>query len=264
MISAATIGSVAGVRHGFFTRQGGVSKGLYASLNCGYGSGDDAGRVAHNRHRALARLGRSGDDLVTLYQIHSADAVVVEAAGGWAADAAPSADGMATNVPGVALGVLAADCAPVLLADGEAGVVGAAHAGWRGARAGILEATVAAMARLGARPTATVAGIGPCIQRRSYEVGPEFHADFMAEEADNAELFLPAPRPGHFHFDLPGYVARRLRRMSLAAVEALPFDTLSDDALFFSHRRNALGGQGDYGRGLSAIVLEEHRTPCPT
>jgi hypothetical protein len=257
MINAAAIGSVAGVRHGFFTRLGGVSEGLYASLNCGYGSGDDAGRVADNRHRALARLGRSGDDLVTVYQVHSADAVVVEAAGGWAAPAAPNADGMATNVPGVALGVLAADCAPVLLADGEAGVVGAAHAGWRGARAGILEATVAAMVRLGARATATVAGIGPCIQRRSYEVGPEFHADFVAEEADNAGFFLPARRPGHFRFDLPGYVTRRLRRMSLAAVEALPFDTLSDDALFFSCRRNALSGERDYGRGLSAIVLED-------
>ena len=256
MINAATIGAVAGVRHGFFTRHGGVSEGLYASLNCGYGSGDDAVRVTDNRHRAMDRLGCSGDDLVTLYQVHSADALVVEAAGGWAADA-PRADGMATNIPGVALGVLAADCAPVLLADGEAGVVGAAHAGWRGARAGILEATVAAMARLGARPASTVAGIGPCIQQCSYEVGPEFHADFMAEEADTADFFLPARRSGHFHFDLPGYVDRRLRRMSLAAVEALPFDTLGDDAMFFSYRRNALVGERDYGRGLSAIVLED-------
>jgi YfiH family protein len=257
MINAAAIGSVPGVRHGFFTRLGGVSQGLYASLNCGYGSGDDAGRVADNRHRAMDRLGRSGDDLVTVYQVHSANALVVEAAGGWAADAAPRADGMATNVAGVALGVLAADCAPVLLADGEAGVVGAAHAGWRGARAGILEATVAAMARLGARPTAMVAGIGPCIQRRSYEVGPEYHADFVAEEADSADLFQPARRSGHFLFDLPGYVARRLRRMNLAAVEVLPFDTLRDDARFFSYRRNALDGERDYGRGLSAIVLED-------
>jgi len=264
MINAATITSVTGVRHAFFSRLGGVSEGLYASLNCGYGSGDDGGRVADNRHRALARLGRSGDDLVTLYQVHSADALVVEAAGTWAADAAPRADGMATNVPGVALGVLAADCAPVLLADGKAGVVGAAHAGWRGARAGVLEATVAAMVRLGARPTDTVAGIGPCIQRRSYEVGPEFHADFVAEAVNNGDFFRPARRSGHFLFDLPGYVARRLESMNLAAVEALPFDTLSDDARFFSYRRNTLGGKRDYGRGLSAIVLEENRTPCPT
>ena len=264
MINAASIATVAGVRHAFFTRLGGVSEGLYASLNCGYGSGDDGGRVADNRHRALARLGRSGDDLVTLYQVHSADAVVVADAGAWSADAAPRADGLATNVPGVALGILAADCAPVLLADGEAGVVGAAHAGWRGARGGILEATFAAMVRLGARPAHTVAAIGPCIQRRSYEVGPEFHADFVAEAADNGDFFQPARRSGHFLFDLPGYGARRLECMGLGVVEALPFDTLSDDARFFSYRRNALGGERDYGRGLSAIVLAENRTPCPT
>ena len=264
MINAATIASVAGVRHAFFSRLGGVSEGLYASLNCGYGSGDDGGRVADNRHRALARLGRSDDDLITLNQVHSADALVVEAAGGWAADAAPRADGLATNVPGVVLGILSADCAPVLLADGEAGVVGAAHAGWRGARAGILEATVAAMVRLGARPANTVAGIGPCIQRRSYEVGPEFYAEFVAEETDNGDFFQPARRSGHFLFDLPGYGTRRLKRLGLATVEALPFDTLSDDARFFSYRRNALDGERDYGRGLSAIVLEENRTPCPT
>ena len=256
MITADTMGSIAGLSHGFFTRQGGVSEGLYASLNCGYGSGDDGGKVADNRHRALARLGRSGDDLVTLYQVHSADALVIEAAGGWAADKSPCADGMATKVPGVALGVLAADCAPVLLADGEAGVIGAAHAGWRGARAGVLEATVAQMTNLGARPTSIVAAIGPCIQPHSYEVGPEFHADFIAERAGNEDFFVSASRPGHFLFDLPGYVARRLERMSLAAVEALPFDTLSDDARFFSYRRNSLGGEQDYGRGLSAIVLE--------
>ena len=264
MINAAAIASVTGIRHAFFSRLGGVSQGLYASLNCGYGSGDDGGRVADNRHRALDRLGRSGDDLVTLHQVHSADALVVDAAGAWAADAAPNADGMATNVPGVVLGVLAADCAPVLMADGEAGVIGAAHAGWRGARAGILEATVAAMIRLGARPANTVAGIGPCIQRHSYEVGAEFYVGFVTEAANNGDFFRTARRPGHFLFNLPGYVTRRLESMNLAAVEALPFDTLSDDARFFSYRRNILSGERDYGRGLSAIVLEENRMPCPT
>ncbi|MDP6788056.1 MAG: peptidoglycan editing factor PgeF [Rhodospirillales bacterium] len=256
MINAECMASLAGLKHAFFTRRGGVSEGLYASLNCGYGSGDDGAKVADNRHRALARLGRSGDDLVTLCQTHSADALVVEAAGGWAADKAPRADGMATKVAGVALGVLAADCAPVLLADGEAGVIGAAHAGWRGARAGIVEATVATMVRLGASPANTVAAIGPCIQRDSYEVGSEFHADFMAEEAANGDFFVPARRPGHYLFDLPGYVTRRLERVNLAAVEVLAFDTLGDDTRFFSYRRNSLGGEQRYGRGLSAIVLE--------
>src|SRR5215472_14553566 len=166
------------IRHGFFTREGGVSEGLFASLNCGFGSGDDAARVSVNRVRVTENLGVAADRLVTCYQIHSADAVVVETP--WRREAAPRADGMVTTVPGLALGVLAADCAPVLLADAEAGVIGACHAGWRGALTGILESTVEAMTRRGARGERITAVVGPRIGKLSYEVGPEFPAPFLA------------------------------------------------------------------------------------
>jgi len=255
MINAAAIASVTGIRHAFFSRLGGVSQGLYASLNCGYGSGDDGGRVADNRHRALDRLGRSGDDLVTLHQVHSADALVVEAAGTWAADAAPRADGMATNVPGVALGVLTADCAPVLFADGDAGVIGAAHAGWKGALAGIIESTVEAMTGLGAEASNISAAIGPCIQQESYEVGPEFHSGFVDEESGSARFFVASAREGRFMFDLAGYVEHQLRSLGLERVDVVDVDTYTDEDRFFSYRRATHRGEPDYGRGLSAILL---------
>ncbi len=252
MITAEALNRVDGVRHGFLTRRGGVSDGVYASLNCGLGSGDHADKVNANRARALDRLGLDGS-LVTAYQCHSARVVVVEEP--WATGAAPEADGLVTNRPGVALGVLTADCAPVLLADDEAGVIGVAHAGWRGARDGIIEATVEAMTGLGATPSAMVAAIGPAIGSESYEVGAEFHRAFADQQTGNNEYFRAAERPGHFMFDLPAYVADRLTGLGLVAVEGIGRDTYAEEDLFFSYRRTTHRGERDYGRGLSAIAL---------
>ena len=243
----------AGIRHAFFTRRGGVSGGMYASLNCGFGSRDDPGNVERNRAIAADRLGVAVDRLVSCHQVHGTAAVTVEQP--WRRAANPRADGMVTAVPGIALGVLAADCAPVLFADPAARVIGAAHGGWRGALAGIMEATVAAMARLGARPERICAAIGPCIAQPSYEVGPEFAAAFAAADRDSGGFFGPAQRPGHHLFDLPGYIAHRLERLSLAAVECAGRDTAAEDALFFSYRRARRRGEEDYGRGLAAIAL---------
>jgi YfiH family protein len=254
MITAQALRDLSRVRHAFFTREGGVSEGAFASLNCGFGSGDDPERIASNRARAMTRLGREGDSLTTLYQVHSADVAVVDKP--WPKGKAPHADAQVTRTPGVALGILTADCAPVLLADECAGVIGAAHAGWRGALDGVIEAAVAAMRGLGARNADIVAAVGPCIQQASYEVGPEFHARFITADANNARFFKRAARPGHFQYDLPGYVADRLGRIGLKAIEVGGEDTCSDETRFFSYRRTVLKGDRDYGRGLSAIVLE--------
>jgi polyphenol oxidase len=254
MIAADVLSEASGVRHGFFTRRGGVSEGAYASLNCGLGSEDDPDRVRINRARAMDRIGVPGDALATAYQVHSDRVAVVEKP--WAADERPQVDGLVTRSKGVALGILTADCVPVLFADAAAGVIGAAHAGWRGARGGILDATVAAMVDLGARTESMVAGVGPCIRQDSYEVGPEFHAAFTAGDPGTHRLFRPSSRERHFLFDLPGYVASRLSDLSIKAFEDLPFDTCADEERFFSYRRTTLNGGGDYGRGLSAIVLE--------
>lgn len=241
------------VRHGFFTREGGVSDGRYSSLNCGLGSADDPERVIENRRRTMGRLGLGDDALVTTYQIHSAQVVVADAP--WPAEDRPRADGMVTRTPGVALGILTADCAPVLFADPEAGVVGAAHAGWRGALSGVVEATITAMVGLGADRSSIAAAVGPCIQRASYEVGPEFQAQFIDDEPDTADLFDASSHSDRFRFDLAGYVARRLAAARLAEVEVLPLDTYADADRFFSYRRTTLNGGGDYGRLLSAIAL---------
>ena len=242
-----------GIRHAFFTRQGGVSRGLFASLNCGFGSGDDLEVVARNRATAAAQLGLTADRLVTCHQVHGTDIVTVERP--WRREDNPHADGTVTKVPGIALGVLAADCAPVLFADREAGVIGAAHGGWRGALAGVMEAAVGAMVALGADRERIRAGIGPCIAQLSYEVGPEFPANFTARDPESARYFVPASRPSHFLFDLPGYIALRLQRLGLAAVERAPHDTAAEEELFFSYRRACLRGERDYGRGLAAIAL---------
>ena len=252
MITAEALNGVDGVRHGFLTRRGGVSDGVYASLNCGLGSGDHTDKVAANRARALDRLGLGGG-LVTAYQCHSARVVVVEEP--WATDAAPQADGLVTDRPGVALGVLTADCAPVLLADGRAGVIGVAHAGWRGALDGIIEATVEAMTGLGATPSAMVAAVGPAIGPESYEVEAEFHRAFADRAAGNRGYFRAAEHAGHFMFDLPAYVADRLAGLGLGAVEGVNRNTYTEEALFFSFRRTTHRGERDYGRGLSAIAL---------
>ena len=255
MITTETLSRAGRVSHGFFTREGGVSGGVYASLNCGLGSGDNPEHIAANRHRAMARLDLEGGDLMTVYQTHSADVVRVDEP--WTADAAPRADATVTRMPGVALGVLSADCAPVLMADEEAGVIGAVHAGWRGALKGVLEASVEAMCGLGARPQRIVAAVGPAIQQESYEVGPEFHAEFMSKDKRNGAFFRDSPRDGHFMFDLPGYVVGRLEALGLAAVEAAPDDTFGDEERFFSYRRATQRRDHDYGRGLAAIALKQ-------
>jgi YfiH family protein len=242
-----------GVRHAFFSRRGGVSEDHFASLNCGLGSGDRVENVARNREIAMACLNLSGGRLVTCHQVHSATAVIVEAP--WQPGEAPRADGLVTRVPGIALGVLAADCAPVLFAEPVARVVGAAHAGWRGARAGILEATIDRMTELGAQRERIRAGIGPCIGRQSYEVGVEFVETFLADDADNRSLFRPAQRTGHAMFDLEGYIARRLEKSGVAIVGRACRNTVGEEDLFFSYRRACLRGEPVYGRGLSAIAL---------
>jgi YfiH family protein len=242
-----------GIRHGFFTRDGGVSGGIFASLNCGFGSADDAGNVSENRGRALDALGLARDRLATCYQVHGAAVAVVDDV--WTLEARPRADAMVTRRPGIALGILTADCAPVLFADAEAGVIGAAHAGWRGALTGVLGVAVQAMAELGASPQRLCAGIGPCIAQASYEVGPEFPAPFLAESPANGGFFLPAPRAGHFLFDLAGYVALKLQRLGLGRIERSGGDTAAESERFFSYRRSCLRQEPDYGRELSAIAL---------
>jgi YfiH family protein len=254
MLTIGPLNDLPGVRHGFFTRAGGVSEGLYTSLNCGFGSGDTAENVAENRARALARVELEADRLVTLYQAHTHNVVVAEQP--WPRDAAPRADGVVSKVQGLALGILTADCAPVLFADSTAGVVGAAHAGWRGALGGVLEATIAAMEALGASRSRIHAGVGPAIAQRSYEVGPEFRETFLADGDEHSDLFCPTPRAGHFHFDLKGFVGRRLAQAGLATVRCLPCDTCAEEGRFFSYRRSCLRGEPDYGRGLSLIFLE--------
>lgn len=255
-MAAITLGAfndIEFVRHAFFTRQGGVSEGIYASLNCGLGSGDAAEAVRENRARAMASLDLDGDALTTLYQVHGKTVVELDAP--LPKDSRPQADALVTKTPGVALGVLAADCAPVLFCDPKARVIGAAHAGWKGAIGGVLEATVAAMTKLGAEPASIKAGIGPCIAQRSYEVGPEFPAPFLAEDEGHARFFAPSRKAGHLMFDLRGFVGERLRRAGCGEIHASPNDTCAESARFFSYRRACLTGEKDYGRGLSAIAL---------
>ena len=241
------------IRHGFFGRAGGVSEGLYRSLNCGYGSGDDPEAVRENRARVTAACELSPTALCTAYQVHSAEALVVTAP--WAREDAPRVDAMATATPGLALAILTADCVPVLMADREASVIGAAHAGWRGALNGILEAAVEAMLGLGARAGEIRAVIGPAIGAASYEVGPEFPTPFLARSAQDEDLFAPAKRDGHFRFDLTGYVARRLSGLGLAAVAATGGDTCAEADRYFSYRRSVHRGEPDYGRNISIVAL---------
>ena len=254
MIADAALAALGRVRHGFFTREGGVSGGVFASLNCGFGSGDAIGKVAENRRRAMGRLGVAADALATLYQVHSAEVVTVDQP--FAQGAAPRADALVTRTPGLALGILTADCAPVLFADARAGVAGAAHAGWRGALSGVTEATIAAMERLGARRADIAAAIGPCIAQESYEVGPEFRQTFLSADAAN-DRFFSAGRGDRFQFDLPGYVAHRLAAAGIGTVGRIAADTCAESELYFSYRRVTLDGGKDYGRDLSAVALAD-------
>ena len=253
LLTAGPLDGIPRVRHAFFTRAGGVSDGLYASLNVGYGSDDAPEKVRENRNRALKAL-NPATAINTVHQVHGRDVAVATAA--WEPSAAPQADAMVTAQPGLALGILTADCAPVLFADAEGGVIGAAHAGWRGAVGGVIAATVGAMERLGADRKRLRAAVGPSIARDSYEVGPEFPAPFLAEDPDNSRFFHPSAREGRYMFDLPRYIASRLDALGIGAHAALHRDTCAEESHFFSYRRTTLRSEPDYGRGLSAIVLE--------
>ncbi len=247
-----TADALAPVRHGFFTRKGGASSGIFAGLNCGLGSSDQAECVAINRARAAQALGARPESLVTLHQVHSTEVVALGATP--PEGARPMADALVTDRPGLVLGVLTADCQPVLMADPEAGVIGAAHAGWRGALDGILEATVAAMERLGARAGRIRAVIGPTISQRAYEVGPEFLGRFLADDPDNARFFAQGTGD-RFLFDLPGYGLMRLRAAGVAEAVWTRHCTYSDPLRFYSYRRSLHESEADYGRLLAAIRL---------
>lgn len=246
-------GTLAGLPHGFLGRVGGVSTGLCEGLNVGFGADDDRTAIVENRRRALEAIA-PGAALVTVHQVHSAD--VVAATGPWPDDARPPADGLVTDRPGLALGVVTADCAPILLADAEAGVIGAAHAGWKGAFTGIIGNTVAAMEALGADRTRIAAAIGPCIARKSYEVDDAFFRRFAEAEPTNERLFTPG-RDGHHQFDLEAYVLWRLAEAGITKAEALGLDTYAEPERFFSFRRATHLGQPTYGRQLSLIALPD-------
>lgn len=254
MLQAKNLSTVAGIRHAFFTREGGVSEGVYASLNAGVGSADDPAKVAENRARMAKAVGVTPERLLTAYQVHSPDVVVAEKP--WPADARPRADAIVTRVPGLAIGVSTADCGPVLFADPQARVIGAAHAGWRGALSGVLEAAIAAMERLGAERGRLVAAVGPMISQRNYEVGNELIEQFTKADAENARFFATG-RPGHAHFDLPGFIAARLARAGIRQVEDLAACTYADPLRFYSYRRATHRAEPDYGRHVNAIALSE-------
>lgn len=253
VITDARLSALPGVRHAFFTRQGGVSTGMHASLNVGVGSKDDPDAVEENRRRAAAWFSASPERLLTAYQVHSAQAAVVE--GPWASER-PRVDALVTRTPGLVCGALSADCAPVLLADVEAGVVAAAHAGWRGALGGVVEATVERMVELGAEPTRIVAAVGPCIGPESYEVGLDFLAAFEARAPEAERFFRPGASTDKRLFDLPAFVLDRLARAGVTDAAWVGGDTCADEAEFHSNRRAVLRGEADYGRLLSAIMLE--------
>jgi hypothetical protein len=250
-LQSPRLAALPGVRHGFFGREGGVSAGLYTSLNAGPGSKDDPAAVAENRRRIAAAMGVDGDHLLSLHQVHSAAAVRVS--GPWTG-ARPQADGIVTTAPGLAVSALAADCAPVLFADAEARVVAAAHAGWKGALGGVLEATLDAMVEAGAVRARIVCAIGPCIGQESYEVGPEFSARFLKEDPTNARFFAPG-QGDRAHFDLKAYCGARLAQAGAASVDTLSQDTCAMPAQYFSNRRAVKNAEGDYGRNLSVILL---------
>ena len=253
VLTSPRLAAVPGVRHAFFTRQGGVSRGVYAGLNVGRGSRDAPADVLENRRRAAALFGRPLEALNTCYQVHSAVVVVADAPFG---AGSPQGDGVATRTPDLICGALAADCAPVLIADGEAGMVAAVHAGWRGALGGVIAAAVEAMTALGASPARMVAAVGPCIGPASYEVGEEFRSAFVAVSSDYARFFQGGEARGKYRFDLPAFALSRLEQAGIAACEWIGHDTYAAPALFFSNRRALHQGEDDYGRLLSAIMLD--------
>ena len=253
MLQAHALSNLPGIRHAFFTRAGGVSQGIYESLNSGVGSNDDPANVTENRARMAASLGVAPERFLTAYQIHSPQVVTVEAP--WSPSERPKADAIVTHTPGLAIGVSTADCGPVLLADPEARVIGAAHAGWRGALTGVIEATVAAMETLGAKRDRMVAAAGPMIRQSNYEVGQDLLDRFVAVEPSNVRFFIRANRPGHMMFDLAGYVVSQLRRAEIAQIEDIGLCTYANPAQFYSYRRATHLAEPDYGRHVNAIVL---------
>lgn len=252
IVESKSLSRLPGIGHGFLTRRGGVSDGIYDSLNCGLGTEDAAARVMENRARAVKAAGLRETPLSTAYQVHGRNVLVVEKP--LDQNDRPQADGLVTRTPGINLGILTADCGPVLFADAEAGVVGACHAGWKGAVGGIIEATVAAMESLGARRQNIVASLGPCIGRDSYEVGTEFPKPFIDQDPENARFFA-ANACRKFQFDLAGYIAARLETLGLAEMEVTGQDTCALEADFFSYRRMTKRGEPDYGRQVSVIGL---------
>jgi hypothetical protein len=252
-VQSNVLASLARVRHAFFTRRGGVSEGIYASLNGGQGSDDDPAKVKENRRRMSTSLEVPEDHLVNCIQIHSPSAVVATAP--WTRETSPRADAIVTKMPGLAIGVSIADCGPVLFADDEAGVIGVAHVGWKGALTGVLDTTITRMEELGAVRSRITAAIGPLIRQSSYEVGPEFVTRFREADHRNIRFFAPADREHHALFDLPGYIVARLKKAGVGTIDDLVLDTYSDEKLFFSYRRSTHRGEKDYGRLVAAITL---------
>lgn len=253
MIQAGNLKKLAGIRHGFFTRENGHSSGIYASRNTGLGSQDDRETVMKNREAVADDLGVSVDKLVTPYQVHSPDAVIVTEP--WPTDHGLKADAAVTATPGLAVAVNTADCTPILFADSNAGVVGAAHAGWKGAIGGVIKWTIAAMEDVGARRQDISAVIGPVISQAAYEVGPEYRERFTAEDSAFAHFFIPSEKDGHYMFNLPGFVQLRLVQAGIGQIEDMELCTYRDEQRFFSYRRTTHNKEPDYGRQLSAIVL---------
>ena len=251
-ITAPDLAAEPGIRHAFFTREGGVSTGIYASLNGGMGSTDDPAAIVENRARMARHLEVAPDNLLSLYQIHSPDVVV--ATGPWQGDR-PKADAMVSAASGVALGVSSADCGPILFADSEAGVIGAAHSGWKGAFTGVVASTVTAMEKLGARRERIVAVLGPTISAHAYEVGPEFSERFKSENPTSARFFTASERPAHAMFDLPAFIGLRAQEAGIGRFVDLGLCTYGDEQRFFSYRRATHRAEADYGRLISAIVL---------
>jgi YfiH family protein len=252
-LGSPLLSAIPGLRHAFFTRDGGVSDGIYASLNGGIGSNDDPAKVAENRRRMAEQLGVPAEYFLSVHQTHSPDVVV--ATGPWPGASRPLADAIVTRSKGLAIGASAADCGPILLVDPNARVIGAAHAGWKGALTGILESTVEAMEKLGAERSGIVAAIGPLIRQHSYEVGHEFVERFMQADADNAVFFIPSAREGHAMFDLAGFIRMRLENAGVLMIDDTGVDTYSDER-FYSYRRSVHRKEPDYGRHIHAIVLE--------
>jgi polyphenol oxidase len=252
-LGSPLLSAIPGLRHAFFTREGGVSDGIYAGLNGGLGSNDDPRNVAENRRRMAEQLAVAPDHFLSVHQIHSPDAVV--ASRPWESGPRPRADAIVTRIEGLAIGITAADCGPILLVDPNARVIGAAHAGWKGALTGILESTIETMEKLGAERGGMVAAIGPLIRQHSYEVGGEFVERFIDTDADNAVFFIPSTREGHSMFDLAGYIRMRLENAGVLMIDDLGVDTYSDER-FYSYRRSVHRKEPDYGRHVHAIALE--------